>query len=489
MYANVFSTPCEHNAFCARYHHKRLYNTSFFQDYDGLIVRSATKVTGEVIRAGTNLKLIGRAGTGVDNIDTDAATAQGVIVLNTPSGNTISAAEHTCGMICALARNTAQGHASMKAGKWERNKLMGVELHGKVLGIIGLGRIGREVATRMQAFGMKTVGYDPLVPATFAAKFGIEFMELEQLWPIVDFITVHTPLMPSTQGLINKAVFPKCKPTMRIVNVARGGIIDEEDLLDALNKGLCAGAGLDVFVEEPPTDRRLVNHDKVLVTPHLGASTAEAQVKVAQEVAQAFVDAAKGKPLMGIVNSTYLANAFTPEGRPWLELGKQLGRMAFNMEQKASNVSLTLSGPAVKPYEELLQAAILSEYLAPRGANLVNAVTVAPKVGMSVTVTSSATTQPSEESKVKLAVEGDHTLLGGTVLGGRLFLTDICGQEIGFVELKGTLALLKGHSELSAALSQLNGTLEDIYHRGNIVLLRLRSPPPRPTEMFKIVLG
>jgi D-3-phosphoglycerate dehydrogenase len=273
------------------------------KEYDGLIVRSATKVTAEVIASSQRLRLIGRAGTGVDNIDVAAATERGVKVMNTPGGNTISAAEHTCALICAVARHIPQGHASLRAGNWDRKKYMGVELEEKTLAIVGLGRIGREVATRMQAFGMKTVGYDPIVPPEVAAKFKIEFLELEQLWPVADFITVHTPLLPSTRGLLNDDVFSKCKPSVRVVNVARGGIIDEAALLRALREGRCGGAALDVFEEEPPTNRELVEHELVVATPHLGASTAEAQVKVAREIAQSFVDAKQGKPLQGLINA------------------------------------------------------------------------------------------------------------------------------------------------------------------------------------------
>lgn len=276
------------------------------ENCDGLIVRSGTKVTADVIQAGKKLKLIGRAGTGVDNIDVEAATAQGVVVMNTPGGNTISAAEQTCALLLAVARNVPQGHASMKQGKWERGLFMGVELQGKTLGIIGLGRIGREVATRMQAFGMKTIGYDPIVPAEVAKQFNIEFLEMEDIWPQADFLTVHTPLLPSTRGLLGKETFAKCKRGVRVVNCARGGIIDEAALIEAINAGQVGGAALDVFEQEPPTNKELCDHPKIVTTPHLGASTAEAQVKVAREVAEQFVDAHKGKTLLGVVNPEVL---------------------------------------------------------------------------------------------------------------------------------------------------------------------------------------
>lgn len=276
------------------------------QNYDGLIVRSGTRVSADVIEAGKKLKLIGRAGVGVDNIDVEAATKQGVIVINTPAGNTISAAEQTCALIMSVARNLAQGHLSMKEGKWERSQFMGVELQGKTLAIVGLGRIGREVAVRMQAFGMKTIGYDPIVPAETAKQFNIEFLELAEIWPKADFITVHTPLLPETKGLLGDDVFSKCKKGVRVVNCARGGIIDEPALLRAIESGQVGGAGLDVYEEEPPTNKDLTQHPKITTTPHLGASTVEAQVKVACEVAEQFVDALTGKRLPGVVNPAVL---------------------------------------------------------------------------------------------------------------------------------------------------------------------------------------
>uniref|UniRef100_A0AAY4AX90 phosphoglycerate dehydrogenase n=1 Tax=Denticeps clupeoides TaxID=299321 RepID=A0AAY4AX90_9TELE len=275
------------------------------KNYDGLIVRSATKVTAEVVRAAGALKIIGRAGTGVDNVDVDAATKNGVIVMNTPGGNTISAAELTCALVLSLSRNVAQADMSMKAGKWDRKKFMGSELFGKVLGIVGLGRIGKEVATRMQSFGMRTIGYDPITPPDVSAAWGVEQMSLEQLWPQCDYITVHTPLMPSTTGLLNDETLAKCKKGVKVVNCARGGIIDEEALLRALESGQCGGAGLDVYVEEPPMQRALVNHPNVISCPHLGASTKEAQARCGQEIALQIVDMVKGKALVGAVSRNH----------------------------------------------------------------------------------------------------------------------------------------------------------------------------------------
>uniref|UniRef100_A0A3B4WFT1 phosphoglycerate dehydrogenase n=1 Tax=Seriola lalandi dorsalis TaxID=1841481 RepID=A0A3B4WFT1_SERLL len=284
------------------------------KDYDGLVVRSATKVTADVINAANNLRIIGRAGTGVDNVDVDAATRKGIIVMNTPSGNTISAAELTCALLMSLSRNVPQAAMSMKQGNWDRKKFMGAELYGKVLGIVGLGRIGKEVASRMQSFGMKTIGYDPITPPEVSASWGVEQMLLEQLWPQCDYITVHTPLMPSTVGLLNDETFAKCKKGVKVVNCARGGIIDEAALVRALESGQCGGAGLDVFVEEPPKNRSLVDHPNVISCPHLGASTKEAQARCGEDIALQIVDMVKGKNLVGAVNQGHCASDGTTDG-------------------------------------------------------------------------------------------------------------------------------------------------------------------------------
>ncbi|XP_045470763.1 D-3-phosphoglycerate dehydrogenase [Harmonia axyridis] len=284
------------------------------KDYDAIIVRSDTKVTEKIIKAGTNLKVIGRAGAGVDNIDTKAATTNKILVLNTPGGNAISACELTCSLITSLARNVVPAAASLKAGRWDRKLYSGHELYGKTLAIIGLGRIGKEVALRMQSWGMKTIGFDPIVSAEEAKKFNVESMDLEKIWPLADYITVHTPLIPQTKNMINGKVFSACKKGVRIVNVARGGIICEKGLLAALQDGRCGGAALDVFEQEPPTNPitlEIIQHPKVIATPHLGASTSEAQIRVAVEIAEQII-ALSGRNLSytetpGIINRSVLS--------------------------------------------------------------------------------------------------------------------------------------------------------------------------------------
>lgn len=284
--------------------------------YDALIVRSDTKITAEILDAGAGrLKAVGRAGAGVDNIDIQAATRNNVLVLNTPGGNSISACELTCFLIGALARPICPAAGSMKEGRWDRKLYSGSELYGKTLAILGLGRIGREVGVRMKAFGMRVIGFDPITTLEEARAAGIEKMELEQIWPLADYITVHTPLIPATRNLISATTLAKCPKGVRVVNVARGGIVDEAALFEALESGQCGGAAVDVYPEEPPkseTTKKLINHVRVVATPHLGASTSEAQVRVAVEVAEQFIaltgTSKQYTEYAGVVNREVLKN-------------------------------------------------------------------------------------------------------------------------------------------------------------------------------------
>ncbi|UYV62938.1 PHGDH [Cordylochernes scorpioides] len=269
------------------------------KDYDGLVVRSATKVTAEVIEAASSLKVVGRAGTGVDNVDCVAASHRGVLVIKSLLLPLLESVAHYGDLWC---RHIPQGDASMKAGRWDRKLYMGSEVHGKTLAIVGLGRIGREVANTMQAAGMVTIGYDPLVPAEESIKFGVKSYPLEEIWPLADYITVHVPLIKQTKGLIDSRVLGICKKGVKIVNCARGGIVDEEALLAALESGQCGGAGLDVYCQEPPQNTALVQHPRVVATPHLGASTVEAQSRVALEIAEQFVDLTHGRNVPGVVS-------------------------------------------------------------------------------------------------------------------------------------------------------------------------------------------
>uniref|UniRef100_A0A1B6KWA9 D-3-phosphoglycerate dehydrogenase n=1 Tax=Graphocephala atropunctata TaxID=36148 RepID=A0A1B6KWA9_9HEMI len=380
--------------------------------YDGLIVRSDTKVTAEVLQAAKALRVVGRAGTGVDNIDLAAATSKGVIVLNTPGGNSISACELTCALITALARHVAQGCQSLKEGRWDRKLYSGSELSGKTLAVLGLGRIGREVASRMQAFGMKTIGFDPMVSAEEAQAFNVDKKELEEIWPVADYITVHTPLIPQTRNLINADVFSKCKRGVRIVNVARGGIVDEAALLDALKDGRCAGAALDVYIEEPPknpTTLELLKHPAVVCTPHLGASTEEAQTRVAVEIAEQFVALSNPSSpfkITGAVNAPILGATCVPYNNSWIELTTNLGRLVSkllqNQDRTEAKVELVRTGAALENMSFLGTAALvgLLSGRTSNGLNLINAPQLAKEAGLSV----SQRYEPSEQKSVTITV-------------------------------------------------------------------------------------
>src|SRR5918994_7615087 len=259
--------------------------------YDGWVIRSGTKITAELIEAAMTLKVIGRAGVGFENIDVDAATQRGIVVMNTPGGNNVTTGEHTISLMMALARHIPQAVASLKSGKWERNKFIGTELCNKTIGVIGLGNVGRIVAERAAGLRMKVIGFDPFISPENIARMEVEPATLEEIFTKSDFITAHVPLTPETQGLINREAFAKMKPGVRIVNCARGGIVDEKNLAEAIREGKVAGAALDVYVDEPPPpDHPLVKMDQVITTPHLGASTDEAQLNVAIAVAEQMVD-------------------------------------------------------------------------------------------------------------------------------------------------------------------------------------------------------
>ncbi len=269
-------------------------------EYNALIVRSETRVTEEVIRAASRLKVIGRAGTGLDNIDITSATKRGIIVMNTPEGNIISAAEHTISMILALSRNIPQAHFSLRSGEWK--KFMGTEVYGKILGIVGLGRVGSEVAKRAQGLKMRVVAYDPFISKERAEQLGVTLIDLEELLPEVDYLTVHTPLTSQTRNLIGEREIALMKKDARIINCARGGIIQEDALYRALKENRLKGAALDVFEKGKPFDSPLLKLDSVIITPHLGASTEEAQKRVALDIVLQVIDALKGGPLRNVVN-------------------------------------------------------------------------------------------------------------------------------------------------------------------------------------------
>ncbi|MFA5089902.1 MAG: phosphoglycerate dehydrogenase [Candidatus Omnitrophota bacterium] len=362
---------------------------SIIKEYDALIVRSATKVTRDIIKEGARLKVIGRAGVGLDNVDLEAATEKGIIVMNTPQGNTISTAEHTMSMILALSRNIPQANASVKRGEWKRSKFMGVELYDKTLGIIGLGRIGTEVARRASSFGMKILAYDPFLSRKVVEELGIEVVELKELLNRSDYITVHTPMTEDTRHIISDSEFNLMKKGIRLVNCARGGIIDEAALIKAIKEGKVMGAALDVFEQEPLSpESELVKLDNVVTTPHLGASTEEAQVNVAIEVAEIVRDALLGKGIRNAANYPCLeAEAFRVLS-PYITLCEKLGIFSSQLvEGRLLELNITYSGEITRHNLSPLTMALVKGILYPimqETVNFINATSLANQRGIQI---------------------------------------------------------------------------------------------------------
>lgn len=393
-------------------------------NYEGLIVRSQTQVTEDIIKAATNLKVIARAGVGVDNIDVDAATKNGIIVINAPDGNTISATEHSMAMILSMARNIPQAHKSLQEGKWDRKTYRGTELYNKTLGVIGAGRIGLGVAKRAQSFGMKILAFDPYLSEDKAKELEVTRASVDEIAEQADFVTVHTPLTPKTKGIVGAEFFSKAKPNLQIINVARGGIIDEEALLDALNHDKIQSAAIDVFETEPATESPLANHEKVIVTPHLGASTVEAQEKVAISVANEIIDIFENGNVLHAVNAPKMsfddANA---ELKPYIELSKLTGEVGIQLLQKAPReLHIKYEGDLAIDDTSLitrtLVSAVLSQDLAER-VNLINALVLLNEQGVSYNIEKNAKNGGfSNYIELTLINKDKQIKIGATVLNG-----------------------------------------------------------------------
>lgn len=400
--------------------------------YDGLAIRSNTKVTADLLSAATNLKVVGRAGIGVDNVDVAAATARGVVVMNTPFGNSVTTAEHAIAMMFALARDIPQANASTHAGKWEKSKFMGVELTGKTLGIIGCGNIGAIVADRALGLRMRVIAYDPFLSAERAKDLTIEKVDLDTLFARADFITLHTPLTEATKNIINAESIAKMKKGVRIINCARGGLVVEEDLKAAIDSGHVAGAALDVFKTEPATENILFGNERVVCTPHLGASTSEAQENVALQIAEQMADYLLTGAVINALNMPSVSAEDAPKLRPYMKLANQLGSFAGQLTEHAlKSVSIEYEGSVAALNTKPLTAVVLEGLLKPmvESVNMVNAPVIAKERNIEV-------------SETKNAREGDyHTLIRVTVttevrsrsVAGTLF----GGDKPRVVEIKG----------------------------------------------------
>lgn len=394
--------------------------------YDGLVIRSATKVTGEIIEAASRLKVVGRAGIGVDNVDIPAATKRGIVVMNTPGGNTVTTAEHAISMMCALARHIPQATASMKEGRWDKKLYMGVELMNKTLGVVGLGNVGSIVADRAQGLKMNVIAYDPYLTQKAADKMGIELVSLDDLYERADFITIHVPRTEETQDMINTEAFKKMKPGVRIVNCARGGIVNEADLAEALEKGLVAGAAMDVFSSEPvEADNPLLGLDNVILTPHLGASTGEAQENVAIAVANQIADYLVNGTITNAINVPSVSGEALPKVKPYLELAEKLGSLAsqlagFGPKKIQIRYTGALRDLPLEPVTISVLKGVLDPVLGEGAVNFVNATVLAEERGIEVAeVKSSEQETYSNVIEVKLSANGQDKTVMGFIFEGR----------------------------------------------------------------------
>ena len=392
--------------------------------YDGLLVRSQTKVTEKIMEAGTRLKVIGRAGVGVDNIDLEAATKRGIIVINAPDGNTITTCEHAFAMMMALARHIPQAYAKTIKGEWDR-KFLGVELRNKTLGVLGMGRIGSEVAKRAKAFGMDILGYDPFLTEDRAEKLGVKLATVDEIIRNADFITVHTPLTPETKHMIARPQFEVMKKGMRIINCARGGIIDELALVEAIDQGIVAGAAFDVFEKEPPeADHPFLHHPKIIVTPHLGASTVEAQENVAIDVSEQVLHILRNEPFKNAVNMPPVAASVMNKLQPYFGLGEKIGVFLSQLNNQAvKEIHVDYAGDLAEvdtqPLTRYIIKGVLSRHFG-NDVNIVNSMHLAKVRDINVVVSQASATKGFTNliSVTLKAQDGTERRVAGTLLNG-----------------------------------------------------------------------
>ncbi len=395
-------------------------------NYDGLVIRSATKVTAEIIQAASRLKVVGRAGIGVDNVDIPEATKRGIVVMNTPGGNTVTTAEHAISMMCALARQIPQADATMKEGRWEKKLYMGVELLNKTLGIVGVGNIGSIVADRAQGLKMQVIAYDPYLSEKAAANLGVELVELDELYKRSDFISIHVPRTEETQNLLNLEAFKKMKPGVRIINCARGGIVNEADMAEALKKGLVAGAAFDVFSKEPiEKDNPLLGLENVILTPHLGASTGEAQENVAIAVANQIADYLVTGTITNAVNVPSVSGEILPKVQPYLEIAEKLGSLTSQLADFApKKVQIRYGGTVRDLPTEAITISVLKGVMEPvlgvGAVNFVNASVLAEDRGLKYSeVKSSDKEDYSNLIEVTLMSKDKEMSAAGFIFEGR----------------------------------------------------------------------
>jgi len=463
---------------------------SIVGDYDALIVRSETQVTPDIIEAGKKLQVIARAGVGLDNINIPAATQKGIVVVNAPTGNTISAAEHTMALMLALARHVPQAHAKLKSGAWQRSSYTGTELRNKTLGVVGLGNVGSEVARRSQSFEMRIIGYDPFVSAEYAQNLGIELVAIEQLLKEADFITFHIPLTPDTKGMIGEKELKTMKPTARIVNCARGGLIDEEALYKAVEEGVIAGAACDVFSKEPMTDSVLFKNERIIVTPHLGASTSEAQVGVAVDAAEQVIAVLNGQPARYAANAPQIASEALASVAPYMHVAVTLGSLASQlMEGQVNAIKITYAGDAADCDRNILKSSVIGgllEKVSEERINLVNAGIIAAQRGIKITEMSEETCENySSLITLEIHTSKETTVLSGSVLRGQTHIVRVNDFWIDIVPGEGYFLFCdhKDRPGLIGAAGNITGKA-DI----NISYMQLARLQPRGKALMILAL-
>jgi D-3-phosphoglycerate dehydrogenase len=441
-------------------------------DYDGIVIRSATQLTADLLERADRLKVIGRAGIGVDNVDVDAATKRGIVVANAPQSNIVAAAEHTMALMLALARNVPRAHESLIHGQWERSKLGGTELYEKTLGILGFGRIGQLVAQRAKAFGMNVLGFDPFVSAERFRELGAEqAREVDELYARAEFITLHLPRTPETRGFLNAEAFAKMRDGVRVVNCARGELIVDEALKAALDSGKVGGAALDVFSQEPITEHPLFGYDNVVVTPHLGASTTEAQDRAGTQTAEQVVAALTD----GVVTTAVNIPAVAPEDMevlgPFVPLAEQLGRIGMALAQSVDRVEVELLGRIAERDTRLLSIAVLLGVLeghTEEDVNLVNAPSLAEERGIDVVETKRTTARDfTDLLRVTVVSGGEGVRVVGTNLGrrNRPHLLEAWGQRFN-IQIEEHVTLFR-YSDVPGMIGRVGTAFGD--HGINIV--------------------
>jgi len=403
---------------------------SIIGDYEALVVRSQTQVTAEVIEAGKKLQVVGRAGVGVDNIDVEEATRRGILVVNAPTGNTTAATEHTIALMLALARHIPQANAVLKSGVWQRGDFIGTEVRNKTLGIIGLGNIGSEVARCARGLEMRVLAYDPFISVDHARNLQVELVPLKQLLKDSDFITLHTPLTKSTKGLIGAKELALVKATVRIINTARGGLIDEEALVKAIREKRVAGAAFDVFPTEPTTDSVLFEEDNIIVTPHLGASTTEAQALVAKDVAEQIITVFKGQPARYAVNAPLISAEALSVLAPFIKAASTAGKLASQLaEGQMSSIQIRYEGEISNYDTNVLKVTVLGgllEEISEERVNLVNANIVAARRGLTVVEQKEATCENyTNLITVEVTTSTGATTVATTVIRGETHIVRV----------------------------------------------------------------